>query len=104
LTGADAAEQRTHFFRAEEAEIYAPIHALDDRALQKALVAQPAARAGNLLIIEPPAPVAIPPGDGTGLPMAPDLLAYAELRYRGTGQALEAAGILLPAVIGDDAD
>jgi hypothetical protein len=102
LTGADAAEQRTHFFRAEETEIYAPIHALDDRALQKALVAQPAARAGNLLIIEPPAPVAIPPGDGTELPRTPDILAYAELRYRGTGQALEAAEILLPAVIGDD--
>ena len=33
--------------------------------------------------------------------MAPDLLAYAELRYRGTGQALEAAEILLPKVLGN---
>ncbi len=29
----------------------------------------------------------------------PNLLAYAELRYRGTGQALEAAELLLPAVL-----
>src|SRR5712691_4729332 len=38
LTGADAAERRTHFFRAEETEIYAPIRALEDRETQKALV------------------------------------------------------------------
>ena len=31
--------------------------------------------------------------------MAPDLLTYAELRYRGTGQALEAAELLLPKVL-----
>lgn len=103
LTGADAAERRTHFFRAEETEIYAPIDAFDDRALQKGLVAQPAARAGNLLVIEPPAPFATPPGLANEPPVAPDLLAYAELRYRGTAQALEAAEIVLPAVIGDDA-
>ena len=103
LTGADAAQRRTHFFRAEETEIYAPVHALDDRALQKMLVAQPAARAGNLLVIEPPAPVATPPGIGNEPPMTPDLLVYAELRYRGTAQALEAAEMVLPAVIGDDA-
>ena len=30
------------------------------------------------------------------MPTAPDLLVYAELRYRGTGQALEAADLLLP--------
>jgi hypothetical protein len=101
LTGADAAERRTHFFRAEETEIYAPIRALEDRETQKALVAQPAVRGGNLLIIEPPGPLAIPePADG-GLPVAPDLLAYAELRYRGTGQALEAAELLLPRVLDD---
>ena len=35
--------------------------------------------------------------------MTPDFLAYAELRYRGTAQALEAAEILLPATRGDDA-
>jgi len=34
-------------------------------------------RGGNLLIIEPPGPLAIPePADG-GLPVTPDLLAYA---------------------------
>jgi hypothetical protein len=32
-------------------------------------------------------------------PVAPDLLAYAELRYRGTEQALEAAELLLPRVL-----
>lgn len=103
LTGADAAERRVHFFRAEETEIYAPIRTLEDRALQKELVAQPAARAGNLLVIEPPGPLAMPPGVTTDLPVAPDLLAYGELRYRGTGQALEAAEILLPTVLGDGA-
>ena len=102
LTGADAAERRTHFFRAGETEIYAPIGVFDDRTLQKELVAQPAG-AGNLLVIEPPAPVATPPGIANEPPMTPDLLAYAELRYRGTAQALEAAEIVLPAVIGDDA-
>ncbi len=99
LTGADAAERREHFFRAEETEIYAPIRTLEDRETQKALVAQPAVRGGNLLIIETPGPLAIPePVDG-GLPVAPGLLAYAELRYRGTGQALEAAELLLPRVL-----
>ena len=96
LTGADAAERRLHFFHAEETEIYAPIRALEDRALQKELVAQPAARAGNLLVIEPPGPVALPVGVTDRLPVAPDLLAYGELRYRGTEQALEAAEMLLP--------
>ena len=85
LTGADAAERRTHFFRAEETEIYAPIRALEDRETQKALVAQPAVRGGNLLVIEPPGPLAIPERGRSAIPVAPDLLAYAELRYRGTG-------------------
>lgn len=98
LTGADAAYRRTRFFRAEETEIYAPVDVFDDRELQKALVAQPVARAGNLLVIEPPGPLAIPDhADVTDdLPIAPTLLAYAELQYRGTNQALEAAEILLP--------
>ena len=103
LTGADAAERRTHFFRAEETEIYATIPAFEDRETQKALVAQPAVRGGNLLIIEPPGPLAVPEAAG-GLPVAPDLLAYAELRYRGTGQALEAAELLLPRVLDNAAD
>jgi hypothetical protein len=102
LTGADAAERRTHFFRAEETEIYAPMAGFDDRDILKRLVAQPAARAGNLVVIEPPAPAATPHAAGHELPVAPDLLAYAELRYRGTDQALEAAEILLPTVTRDD--
>ena len=101
LTGADAAERRTHFFRAEETEIYAPVAALEDRETQKALVAQPAVRGGNLLIIGPPGPLAIPEAADDGLTVAPDLLAYAELRYRGTGQALEAAELLLRRVLDD---
>lgn len=103
LTGADAASQRQTFFRAEDTEIYAPVLAFDDRDVQKAIVAQPSARGGNLLVIEPPGPLAIPETDAAALPVAPDLLAYAELRYRGTGQALEAADLLLPSVLGDGA-
>ena len=99
LTGADAAEHRTHFFRAEETEIYAPLRVLEDRNTQKALVAQPAARGGNLLVIEPPGPLAMPGAPDHDFPVAPDLLAYAELRYRGTEQALEAADLLLPKVL-----
>jgi hypothetical protein len=101
LTGADAAELRTHFFRADETEIYAPIRAIEERDVQRALVAQPAVRGGNLVVIEPPGPLAVPATVDGAIPVAPDLLAYAELRYRGTGQALEAAEILLPKVLGD---
>jgi hypothetical protein len=104
ITGADAAERRTHFFRAEETEVYAATHIFEQRDLQKALVAQPAPRGGNLLVIEPPGPLAIPETAPDMLPMAPTLLAYAELRYRGIGQALEAAELLLPRVLGDAAD
>lgn len=104
VTGADAAELRTHFFRADETEVYAPIRVIEARDIQKALVAQPAARSGNLLVIEPPGPLAVPTAVGGGIPVAPDLLAYAELRYRGTGQALEAAEMLLPRVLGDATD
>lgn len=103
LTGADAAGRRTPFFRAEETEIYAPPRVLEDRETQKALVAQPAARRGNLLVIEPPGPLATAGETDDDLPVAPDLLAYAELRYRGTGQALEAAELFLPRVIDDAA-
>ena len=53
--------------------------AFDDREILKRLVAQPAARGGNLLVIEPPARVATPGGAENQLPVAPDLLAYAEL-------------------------
>ena len=102
LTGADAAERRTNYFHAEDTEIYAPIAAFDDCEVLKRLVAQPAARGGNLLVIEPPAPAATPYEPKNHLRVAPDLLAYAELRYRGTEQALEAAEMLLPAVMGDE--
>ena len=54
-------------------------------------------------MIEPPGPLAFPPMGPGEIPLAPELLAYAELRYRGTAQALEAAEILLPKVLGDDA-
>ena len=102
LTGADAAQRRMPFFRADETEIYAPVRALEDREAQKALVAQPA-RGGNLLVIEPPGPLAMAGETDDNLPVAPGLLAYAELRYRGTGQALEAAELLLPKVLDDAA-
>ena len=103
LTGADAAERRMPFFRADETEIYAPVRALEDREAQKALIAQPAARGGNLLVIEPPGPLAIAGETDDNFPVTPGLLAYAELRYRGTGQALEAAELLLPKVLDDAA-
>jgi hypothetical protein len=101
LTGAAAAERLTRFFRVEETELYAPPAALDDRAIQKELIAQPAARTGNLLVIEPPGPLALPLVIPGKIPVAPELLAYAELRYRGTAQALEAAEILLPRLLGE---
>lgn len=101
LTGADAANRRAKYFRTEETEIYAPLPVFEDRGMQKALGAQPAAHTGNLLAIEPPGPLALPALNVTGVPVAPDLLAYAELRYRGTQQALEAAELLLPTVLGN---
>jgi hypothetical protein len=101
LTGADAAEQRKRFFRAEETEIYVAPHVVENRDTQKALVAQPAARGGNLLVIEPPGPLATLVNGAEGPPLAPELLTYAELRYRGTEQALEAAEMLLPQVLND---
>ncbi len=66
---------------------------LEDADTRKALVAQPAQRGGNLLVIEPPGPLANPDdGKTKALPVAPLLLAYAELRYRGTEQALRSGG------------
>ena len=103
LTGADAARRRLPFFRADETEIYAPVRAVEDRETQKALVAQPAARSGNLLVIEPPGPLALAGKADDDPPVAPGLLAYAELRYRGTGQALEAAELFLPEILDDAA-
>lgn len=98
ITGADAAQLSTHYFRAEETEIYARPDALT-REIQKELVAQPVERGGNLLIIDLPGPLATPLEPDEGLRLTPALLAFAELRYRGTGQALEAANLLLPTVL-----
>ena len=67
-------------------------------------MAQPAARGGNLLVIEPPGPLAMP-GEATTdrLPDAPDLLADAELRYPGTGQAIRRPEMFLPRALDDGA-
>ena len=101
LTGADAAERATHYFRTEYTEIYAAVELFDNRDLLKTLSAQPGAKHGNVLIIEPPAPLAIGAAVVENeIPVAPLLLVYAELRYRGDEQALEAAEILLPKVMG----
>lgn len=104
LTGADAAAHRDRFFHARETEIYAPMHLLSDRQVLNALVAQPAERGGNLLVVELPGPLATPRVANDPVPLAPPLLVYAELRYRGTEQALEAAEMLLPRVLNHVAD
>lgn len=82
-----------------ETEIYALPDQLDNRELVRELEAQPAVR-GNLRVIEPPARIALARAPGqAGPPVAPVLLAYAELRYRGDEQAHEAADLLLPHVL-----
>lgn len=101
LTGADAAERATHYFRTEYTEIYAPVDLVDNRELLHNLGAHPGAKHGNVVVIEPPAPLAINAAVvEDGIPVAPGLLVYAELRYRGDAQALEAAEILLPKLTG----
>jgi hypothetical protein len=97
LTGADAAEMTVGHFRAENTELYAPVQPFDDRDLLLALRAQPAAQ-GNLLVIEPPGPLATKT-ERMPIPTAPLLLQYAELRYRGTEQAREAADLILPKLL-----
>jgi hypothetical protein len=59
--------------------------------------AEPLPRFDGLLAL------AIPALEAAAVPAVPDLLAYAELRYRGTEQALEAAELLLPRVLRDAA-
>lgn len=103
LTGADAAERQTHYFRVAETEIYAKLTAFDDRDLLKQLMAQPAVTAGNLVVIEAPGPLALPDA-ANDQHMAPPLLIYAELRYRNTQQAQEAADMMLPMVLGHGTD
>ncbi len=103
LTGADGAAARNGFFHAAETEIYADTARFDARDVLAELGAQPAVRRGNLRVIEPPGPVAIPTGQGVGdaPPVAPLLLLYAELRLRRTDQANEAAEMLLPELLTD---
>lgn len=102
LTGADGAAVQKDFFRAAETEIYADPGQLEGRDILTALIAQPAVRHGNLRVIEPPAPLAlVRTGEGVRPPTAPDLLIYAELRLRRTGQANEAAEMLLPEFLAD---
>ncbi len=102
LTGADAAAIGADFLRAAETEIYVAAGAFEDREILTALPAQPALRSGNLRVLDPPGPLAFPaPDDERHPPRAPLLLAYAELRLRGTEQANEAADMILPQVLED---
>jgi hypothetical protein len=109
LTGADGAAARNGFFDAPETEIYADPVGFEQRDILAELGAQPAIRHGNLRVIEPPGPVAIPNqarvepevGPMPGPPVAPRLLLYAELRLRRTDQANEAAELLLPELLAD---
>jgi hypothetical protein len=103
LTGAAAAFELTHYYRTNVTEIYAAPRAITD-LIARELKAQPTQGEANFVVIEPPIPGVVPePGGGkTDLPMAPALLAYAELRFHGTGQADEAAQLLLPLIEGRD--
>ena len=101
LTGADAALVWTDFFEAAATEIYA-LPALVENALAATVtpLGQPARYEGNLRVIEPPAPIAIPTNT-TETPVAPLLLVYAELRFKATEQAAEAADLLLPRLLAE---
>jgi hypothetical protein len=101
LTGAAAALHLTHYYQAGITEIYAAPRAITD-AIARELKAQPTEGDANLVVIEPPIPGLVPEDAArqTALPIAPALLAYAELRYHGTEQANEAAELLLPLVDG----
>lgn len=103
LTGAAAALKLTHYYRAGVTEIYAEPRAITD-AIARELKAQPTEGEANLVVIEPPIPgLALEPAERKApLPIAPALLAYAELRFHGTGQADEAAELLLPLIEGRD--
>ncbi|MEO7190257.1 MAG: type IV toxin-antitoxin system AbiEi family antitoxin [Vicinamibacterales bacterium] len=103
LTGAAAALELTHYYRAGVVEIYAAPRAFTD-VIARQLKAQPTEGEANFVVIEPPIPgvVPAPTAHKRPLPMAPALLAYAELRFHGTGQADEAAELLLPLIEGRD--
>lgn len=99
LTGTDAALLTEPHLRTEQTEIYGVPDLFEEPGLLRELQAQPAV-VGNLRVIEPPAPIALQGGpDRPEAPMAPLLLAYAELRYQNNDQANEAAELLLPHVL-----
>ena len=103
LTGAAAALQLTHYYQTDITEIYAAPRAITD-AIARELKAQPTEGDANLVVIEPPIPGVVPEhvAHKTPFPMAPVLLAYAELRFHGAGQADDAAELLLPLIEGRD--
>ena len=98
-TGATAALALTHYYQTDVTEIYAVPGAITD-AVARELRAQPTLNDANLLFIEPPIPnlVRHAAQGAVTFPTAPALLAYAELRYHGTGQANDAAELLLPLI------
>jgi hypothetical protein len=98
LTGGDAALLTDPHLRADQTEIYGAPERFDEPGLLRELQIQPAVT-GNLQVIEPPAPIALQGTNRPEAPMAPLLLAYAELRYRNNDQANEAAELLLPQVL-----
>jgi hypothetical protein len=99
LTGAAAALKLTHYYRAGVTEIYTAPRAITD-AIARELRAQPTEGDANFVVIHPPIPGIVHKlGEPkTDPPIAPALLAYAELRFHGTGQANEAAELLLPLI------
>lgn len=103
-TGATAAFALTHYYRTDVTEIYAMPDTITDTVARE-LRAQPTTGDANLICIEPPIPNLIRHATQTGqaFPAAPPLLAYAELRYHGTGQAADAADLLLPLIETPDA-
>lgn len=99
LTGVDAALLTDPHLRAEQTDLYAPPERFDEPDLLRELQVQPAV-AGNLHVIEPPAPITLQrETDHPDVPVAPMVLAYAELRYLNNDQANEAAELLLPRVL-----
>ena len=98
-TGATAALALTHYYQTDVTEIYAAPGAITD-AVARELKGQPTPGDASLIVIQPPIPnlVRHATQDEATVPTAPALLAYAELRYHGTGQASEAAELLLRSI------
>lgn len=102
-TGATTALALTHYYQTDVTEIYAAPDAITD-AVARELKAQPTQGEANLIVIEPPIPNLVrQTTQDDAVPTAPALLAYAELRYHGTGQANDAAELLLPLIEAPDA-